>query len=148
MQNQRPPRPPLPTILAEPPQSPEPKGHIKFNDMTTNPFGRSPIKDHTNGIYFSNGEDEQLDCQKDIPIAHVFPIQKSPTPSSRSSNSPFQSPTLARAEVLQFNFRADPSVDIKYKDVLDYTRALNLPDLEVAPDFDLPENFDEVTILK
>ena len=69
-------------------------GHIKYNDMTTNPFGRSPIEEHTTGTYFSDGENEELDYQKDIPIAQFLPKPKSLVPSERSSDSPYLKPNL------------------------------------------------------
>ena len=70
-------------------------GHIKYNDMTSNPFGRSPIEEYTTKTYFCNGENEELKYQKDIPIVQVLPKPKSPVPSERSSDSPFNSPALS-----------------------------------------------------
>ena len=113
------------------------------------PWGMTPIAEVTNGKYNEFEDYEQLVCQKDIPIAQISPTLLEP-----SSSSSFESPNQGQSEVLRFIFTADPHVEINYQDVLDHTRSLNIPDPDVAPDFDLPENLnfddfweDEVTIL-
>ena len=113
------------------------------------PLGMISVAKVTNGNYNEFEDCEQLVCRKDIPIAQVSPTLPKP-----SLSSPFESPLQGQSEVLRFIFTADPHVEINYQDVLDHTRSLNIPDPDVAPDFDLPENLnfddfweDEVTIL-
>ena len=137
------PTPSLPPTILWPPSQFETR-HVKYNDMTNNPWGMTPISEVTNGTYSEFKKNEQIVGQKNIPLAQISPTPQtppSPDPSSRSSNSPFQSPTPAQGEVLRFIFSADPFAEITLQDVIDNMD--NPFGLDVAPDFDLPENFDD-----
>ena len=145
----KPPRPPPPSncnLLSVPltvaitttPTISWPSVQTKGNHI---PWEMSPKV--TNGNYNEFKENEQIICYKDIPFAHVVPTPKSPLPSSRSSSrssdSPFQSPTQAETQVLRFIFGNDPFPEITLQDVIDHVDN-PLSGLDVAPDFDLPED--------